>query len=133
MATKLFQFATKVAQIGRHDYTPHVLLKCVSVDPGNLIYVRAFIEALHKKFGSSQKIGPTFIFKERKVRNDLYEAIGRQDWAVAIKNGLLVLAVNPWDLPTLRALCRSLSGFRKRKRGLGVFEVRRVFGLLREV
>ena len=112
-ASKSFQLARQVADLGRHDYAAEVLLDCVSIDPGNVRYVQAFVDALHKKFGSSTKIGPLFIFKERKARNDLKEAITRHDWEAAITNGLIVLAVNPWDVPTLRVLamaCRSLSG-----------------------
>ena len=74
------------------------------MDPGNLEYVQAFVNALHKKFGSSKKIGPMTMFKERGARMALKKAMSEGDWDEAIRNGLTVLKVNPWDVPTLTTL-----------------------------
>ena len=74
------------------------------MDPGNLEYVQALIDALHKKFGSSKKIGPMAMFKERGARMALKKAMSDSDWDEAIRSGLTNLQVNPWDVPTLTAL-----------------------------
>ena len=103
-ANKLFAAARKQADLGKHDYATELLSECVRMDPGNLEYVQALIDALHKKFGSSKKIGPMAMFKERGARMALKKAMSDSDWDEAIRSGLTNLQVNPWDVPTLTAL-----------------------------
>jgi hypothetical protein len=101
MESKLFEAARKQADLGNYDCASDLLADCVRVDPGNLAYVQAFVDALHKKFGSSKKIGPMTMFKERGARMALKKAMSERDWDEAIQNGLTVLTVNPWEVPTL--------------------------------
>ena len=103
-ASKLFEAAKKQADLGKYDNATELLSECVRIDPGNLEYVHAFVDALHKKFGSSKKIGPLTMFKERGARMALKKAMSESEWDEAIRNGLTVLAVNPWDVPTLTQL-----------------------------
>ena len=52
-----------------------LLLQCVTGDPGNAIYVRAYIENLQKKYGTAKKIGALAQFKERGARSALKKAL----------------------------------------------------------
>jgi hypothetical protein len=104
-ASKLFQAAKKQADLGKYEYATDLLSDCVSTDPGNFEYVQAFVDALQKKFGSSKKIGPiTTFFRAREARKALKTAVSESEWDEAIRNGLTVLEVNPWDVPTLTML-----------------------------
>lgn len=83
------------------DYVTDLLLQCVTGDPGNPIYVRAYIENLQKKYGNAKKIGALAQFKERGARSALKKALGQEQWDEVIQHGLKVLTVNPWDLTAL--------------------------------
>ena len=103
-SSKLFEAAKKQADLGKYDYATELLYDCVRRDPGNLEYIQAFVDAVHKKFGSSKKISPMTMFKEHGARMALKKAMSESDWDEAIRNGLTVLKENPWDVPTLTTL-----------------------------
>ena len=86
------------------DYVADLLRQCVTGDPGNAVYVRAYIENLQKKYGNSKKVGALAQFKERGARSAVKKALAQEQWDEVVKQGLKVLTVNPWDLPTLTAM-----------------------------
>jgi hypothetical protein len=104
---KLFRAATKLADEGKYDYATDLFAHCVQLDPGNLTYVQNFIDSLRKKYGSKKAIGPMSIFKERGARRALKDAMSHGSWDEALKFGLAVLMVDPWDVSTLTALAES--------------------------
>ena len=105
---KLFEVATKkaatAAAANDFDYVADLLLQCVTGDPGNALYVRAYVENLQKKYGSSKKVGALAQLKERGARGAVKKALAQEQWDEVVKQGLKVLVVNPWDLPTLTAM-----------------------------
>jgi tetratricopeptide (TPR) repeat protein len=105
---KVFEVACKKAAAATvandFDYVADLLLQCVAGDPGNAIYVRAYIENLHKKYGNNKKGSALAQFKERGARSALKKAIAQGQWDEGIQHGLKVLTVNPWDLPTLTSM-----------------------------
>jgi tetratricopeptide (TPR) repeat protein len=105
---KIFEVAGKKAAAATapsdFDYVTDLLLQCVTGDPGNPIYVRAYIENLQKKYGNNKKGSPLAQFKERGARAALKKAISQGQWDEAIEHGLKVLVVNPWDAPTLTGM-----------------------------
>ena len=98
---KVFEVAGKKAAAAAapndFDYVTELLTQCVTGDPGNAIYVRAYIENLQKKYGNNKKGGPLAQFKERGARSALKKALAQEQWDEVIQHGLKVLTVNPWD------------------------------------
>ena len=105
---KIFEVAGKKAAAAAapndFDYVTDLLLQCVTGDPGNAIYVRAYIENLQKKYGNNKKGSPLAQFKERGARSALKKALAQEQWDEVIQHGLKVLTVNPWDGPTLTGM-----------------------------
>jgi len=102
---KVYEHATKQISQENYDYATQLLMSCVSEDPGNLEYVQSFMESLQKKYGNNKK-GANFVLqlKERGSKSAMKKALGHDEWMGVIRNGLKVLTVNPWDVPTLRAM-----------------------------
>jgi tetratricopeptide (TPR) repeat protein len=106
---KTFEVATKKAATASaasdFDYVADLLGQCVAADPGNAVYVRNYIENLQKKFGGdAKKVGALAQLKVRGVRGPVKKALAQEQWDEVVKQGLKVLAINPWDLPTLIAM-----------------------------
>ena len=53
---------------------------------------------------ATTKRGPLAQFKERGARSALKKALAQEQWDEAIRQGLKVLTVNPWDGPTLTGM-----------------------------
>jgi tetratricopeptide (TPR) repeat protein len=101
----LFEHATKkAATAADYDYATELFSQCVLGEPGNFIYVRGYMENLQKKYNHNRKGHPLAQFKERGSRSALKKALGQEQWDEVIAHGLKVLAVNPWDVPTLTAM-----------------------------
>ena len=102
---KVFEHATKKATTSTdYDYITELLSQCVLGDPGNLEYVRTYVENLQKKYNNNRKGSPLAQFKERGARSALKKALAQQRWDDVIEHGLKVLTVNPWDVPTLTGM-----------------------------
>ena len=101
---KCFEHASKQTSQDNFDYATELLTQCVTGDPGNLLYMRSYIENLQKKHGNNKKGAAMAQFKEMGARSGLKKAAGGSNWDDAIKHGLKVLTVNPWDIPTLRTM-----------------------------
>jgi tetratricopeptide (TPR) repeat protein len=107
---KLFEAGNKQGSQDKLDYASDLYTECVRGDPGNLEYLQTFMTILHKKCGSLKKLGPMLQFKERGARAALKKAIAQCDWDEAIQQGISVLLVNPWDVPTLTAMATACGG-----------------------
>jgi tetratricopeptide (TPR) repeat protein len=102
---KIFEHASrKVAAGADFDYTTELLTQCVLGDPGNIAYVRCYIENLQKKYDNNRKGSPLAQFKERASRSAQKKALAAEDWEESVRHGLKVLTVNPWDVTTLIGL-----------------------------
>src|SRR3990170_2665797 len=106
---RIFEIAGKkaaaAAEPNDFDYVTDLLGQCVTGDPANASYVRAYIENLHKKYGNPKKISSLVAqFKERGARSALKKALGQEQWDEVIAQGLKVLTANPWDVPTLTGM-----------------------------
>jgi tetratricopeptide (TPR) repeat protein len=105
---KVFEVASKKAATAAtpddFDYVTKLVAQCVVGDPGNAVYVRTYVESLHKKYGNVKKVGPLAQFKERGARGAVKKALSQEQWDEVIAQGLKVLAVNPWDTAALLAM-----------------------------
>jgi hypothetical protein len=100
----VYATAVNAASRSNHDYANVLLKQCVADDPFNPIYVRSYTENLRKKHKNDRKGAPMAEFKTRSARNALRAAEQQQDWEGVVKNGLIVLEQNPWDVLILRKL-----------------------------
>jgi hypothetical protein len=86
------------------DYAVELLIQCVLADLANAKYVQTYIETLHKKYRNNRK-GATFArFRERAARAALRKAEQEEDNNAVLRNGVKLLAMNPWDVPILQSL-----------------------------
>ncbi len=110
---KVFEVASKKAagSTTAHDfdYVSELIGQCVLGDPGNAIYVRAFLENLQKKYGDNRKGSPFAQIKELGARSAAKKALAQEHWDEVIQQGMKVLAVNPWDLHTLLNMAKAAS------------------------
>jgi tetratricopeptide (TPR) repeat protein len=90
-------------------YPIELFAQCVIGDPGNTPYVQGYIEALQKKYKNNRKGSPLAQFKERGSRSALKKALAEEKWDDVIAHGVKILAVNPWDVPTLSAMSTAAS------------------------
>jgi hypothetical protein len=90
-----------------YDYAGDLYAQCVVGNPNNDLYVKAYIENLQKKYNNNRMGSPLAQFKERGARSAIKKALTDQQWDEVIKNGLKVLAVNPWDVHALTAMAQA--------------------------
>ena len=101
---EVFQQASKEARDAADlDCAIELLAQCVMGEPGNVNYVRAFLENLHKKH-PDKKSGSLARFKELHARSVLKKALAGQRWDEAIRHGLKVLAADPWSVAALTGM-----------------------------
>ena len=93
------------------EYAFERLIQCVLDDPSNPRYVCALLGSLYREHKDDHHRGVVFLlrrilslFRERPARTALEEAERNRDWAEVIRNGIRLIASNPWDAPTLRSL-----------------------------
>ena len=102
---KVFEHASKKVTGGNDfDYASELFAQCVIGEPGNINYVRAYIENLQKKYNNNKKGASLAQFKERGSRSALKKALAQEEWDEAIKHGLKVMTVNPWDTVALTGM-----------------------------
>ena len=82
-----------------HDYAHTMLVQCVTNDPGNMVYVEAFLDNLHKKHKSNKKGGGG-----GGNRGPFKKAVKENNWEEILKAGPELLKSNPWDTTVLRPM-----------------------------
>ena len=92
------------------DYATEMFSQCVELDPDNLEYIGAFIDNLQKKYKNNKKGNNPFGLKGMGARGTIKKAITKSDWGTAIKAGLELLEINPWDIPTLLQIAKASAG-----------------------
>ena len=90
-----------------YDYASDLYGQCVLGDPNNIEYVKAYIENLQIKYNHNRTGATLAHFKERGARNAIKKALANEHWDEIIKNGVKVLAVNPWDISALTAMAHA--------------------------
>jgi tetratricopeptide (TPR) repeat protein len=107
---KLFEAGAKQDSLEKLDYATDLYADCVRGDAGNLEYLQCLMTVLQKRYGSAKKLGPMVQFKARGERAALKKAIAQCDWDEALQQGIDVLLVNPWDVPTLTQMAAACGG-----------------------
>ncbi|MCA9270698.1 MAG: hypothetical protein KDA41_19585 [Planctomycetales bacterium] len=104
-----FDHAQKLSAAGGNydfDYASDMLSQCISHDPGNFVYVDAFLENLYRKYKNNRRGGGG-----APSRSALKKAITKKEWAEVLTLSPAFLAANPWDVATLRPLAEACAAF----------------------
>ena len=106
---RLYEAAQKKASglKPNYDYASELLAQCVIGNPGNDIFVKAYMENLQKKYNHNRTGAALAQLKERGARSAVKKALANEQWDEVIKNGVKVLAVNPWDMHALTAMAQA--------------------------
>lgn len=106
---RLYEAAQKKASglKPNYDYACELLAQCVLGNPGSDLFVKTYIENLQKKYNNNRTGAHLAGFKERGSRAAVKRAVAGEQWDEVIKNGLKVLAVNPWDIAALTAMAQA--------------------------
>ncbi len=92
------------------DYATQMFAQCVEGDPGNLDYFKAFIDTLQKKYNNNKKGNNPLGLKGMGARSALKKGVAKEDWQAAVKAGVELLQINPWDIAVLVQLAAALGG-----------------------
>ena len=92
-----------------YEYAHTMFLECVLSDPGNLVFVEAFLDNLQSKYGCNLR-GSRLGGLGR--RGALKKAVARGDWEQVLRLGPPLLYRNPWDLGVLRSMARACAAYR---------------------
>ena len=86
------------------DYATELLGQCVVGRAGQRHLRQQVHRESAKEVQDNRKGSPLAQFKERGCRGAVKKALAQEQWDEAIRQGLKVLTVNPWDLSTLTAM-----------------------------
>jgi tetratricopeptide (TPR) repeat protein len=87
-----------------HDYAHAMFAECVLRDPGNLQFVEAMIKNLRAKTPHGKKSRFKLL---RGGSGALKKALKHKDWPTVLRTGIGLLASDPWDVTTLRAMAEA--------------------------
>jgi len=108
---KCYEHGMKLMQQEKYDfdYANTMFTECVARDPGNLIYVEAFLDNLQRKFKNNKKGGRLRGFGGK---GNLKKAVAKKDWMGVIAAGLDLLKGNPWNVTALRGVAEACAALR---------------------
>jgi tetratricopeptide (TPR) repeat protein len=87
-----------------HDYAYTLFVECLLADPGNVLYVDAFLDNLARKYNQN-KFGARLQFFVN--RGPFKKGLQTKDWPAVLKAGWELLKINPWDVATLRGMAQA--------------------------
>ena len=90
-----------------HDYANTMFTECVVHDPGNLVYVEAYLDNLQRKYKDNKKGAA---IKGFGGKGAFKKALAHKEWREVLKLGPEQLKTNPWDVPTLRGMAEACAG-----------------------
>ena len=92
------------------DYATEMFAQCVVGDPGNRVYVQSFLDNLQKKYNNKGKGSNFAAFQGMGARAKLKKGIAKGEYDKAIRAGVELLKLNPWDIPTLMQIAEASAG-----------------------
>jgi len=104
---KLFEHGSKQVSQDNGEYAAELFEQCVVGDPSNLIYIKAYVANLQKKYDNNRTGSKFAQFRERGPRSALKKALAAKQWDDAIQHGLKILVVNPWDKSALLGMAEA--------------------------
>lgn len=103
----LYETGTKNAATGNYDYATEMYTQCLLGDPGNPIYVKAFLTNLNRKYNNNLKGAKLAGLKTVAAKASLKKSVALKKWDDVIRVGLDILKENPWDVGVLSDIGRA--------------------------
>lgn len=94
------------------EYAHTLLMQCVVADPGNLVYVEAFLKNLQDKYNNNRRGAWSLFGGGGRNRGEFKKAVAKGNWAEVLKLGPELLYSNPWDVLVLRGMAQACEAFR---------------------
>ncbi len=94
--TRLLQCYRTGMQAGDPQYAIDMFSTCVAGDPGNVVFLQAFLGALRQKYGA-RKSSTLASFSTYGGRSTMKRAAANANWRDVIKQGVSTLKSNPAD------------------------------------
>ncbi|MBB74037.1 MAG: hypothetical protein CMJ75_05925 [Planctomycetaceae bacterium] len=91
-----------------YQYAHTMFLECVVNEPGNLLFVDAFLDNLQCKYEHNLR-GARFGWRGR--RGPFKKAVAQGDWGQVLRLGPQLLHRNPWEWPVLRAMADACAAY----------------------
>lgn len=104
---KCFEHGSMLSGKGEYDYANQMFAQCVAGDPGNLIYTQSFLGNLIKKYNNNKKGGKLAAMRGASAKASMKKSMMKKKWPEAIKSGLDMLTLNPWDTATCTDLAKA--------------------------
>lgn len=99
-------YRTGTQASGNAQYAIDMFSACVIGDPGNQVFLQAFLAALRRKFGA-KKSGTFSSLLSAGGRTGMKRAAGNAQWRDVIKQGVEILKSNPADHACLLAMAEA--------------------------
>jgi tetratricopeptide (TPR) repeat protein len=99
-------YRTGMQAAGNAQYAIDMFSACVLGDPGNAVFLQAFLAALRRKFGS-KKSGTFSSLLSAGGRAGMKRAASNAQWRDVIKQGVEILKSNPADHACLLAMAEA--------------------------
>jgi tetratricopeptide (TPR) repeat protein len=101
-----FDQAQRLMSLPKYDHrSVHArLAECIVADPGNRVYVDAFLQNLARQYHHNKRGSRFQLFHNRRPFS---RALAAGDWRRALQAGAEILRVNPWHLATLRGMAEA--------------------------
>lgn len=99
-------FRTGTQATGNAQYAIDMFSACVIGDPGNAVFLQAFLAALRRKFGA-KKSGTLTSLLSAGGRTGMKRAASNAQWREVIKQGVEILKSNPADHTCLLAMAEA--------------------------
>jgi len=99
-------FRTGTQAAGNVEYAIDMFSACVIGDPGNAVFLQAFLAALKRKFGG-KKAGAFQAIMATGGRAGMKRAAGNAQWRDVIRQGVEILKANPSDHSCLLAMAEA--------------------------
>jgi tetratricopeptide (TPR) repeat protein len=98
------------SKLRNRDYATEMFAQCVAGDPGNPLYVQSFLDNLQKKYNNKGKGGALAGLQGIGSKAKLKKSLAKGEFSIAIRAGLELLKLNPWDIPTLMQMGTASAG-----------------------
>ncbi len=99
-----FEQANQLMRQENYDYANELFTQCVIGDPCNVPYIQSYLANLKLKYNNNKKGSQLAFIQGAGAKGMVKKASMQKDWNGVIKHGLDMLKLNPWHIPTLKAM-----------------------------
>lgn len=110
-----FEQANNLMRQENYDYANELFTQCVVGDPSNVPYAQSYLANLKLKYSNNKKGSNLAFIQGAGAKGMVKKASMQKDWTGVIKHGLAMLALNPWHVPTLKAMATACENLKSQQ------------------